>query len=282
MLKNNMQQGKKQGTKITSVYSYGRSNTLFSRLSKIGIVVLSMGVMFGSAHALTTSDQCDYQESAGNWRVTNVRSNDVLNMRRDPGARSARIHTLPYNARNLEVICCVSQPRGADWCLAQQPSTGKSGWVSKRYITPVSSNSYTPPANQRSTTSRSNRPANYVSPYINDNYARLLIEKMYRDYGHVNVNSDRRFFRTFVHSQYLDQYLANISGAHPLYFNQDTGNVTNLEVVNDPMYPTKDGNYYVRVSFTLDPYSEPMNVVYRLRVDDSNQRLRIVDSTVSW
>ncbi|WP_230660911.1 SH3 domain-containing protein [Psychrobacter sp. I-STPA10] len=263
--------------------SNNSNNTIaVARTRQLSLIAVGIGIslsMLSPAHALSTSDQCDYQAQQGNWKVTNVRSNDVLNMRRDPTPKSAKIHTLPYNTRNLEVICCVSKPKGADWCLAQQVPTGKSGWVSKRYIAPVSGSSYTPPANQRRTTSRSNRPANYVSPYINDNYARLLIEKMYREYGHVNANSDRRFFRTFVHSQYLDQYLANIAGAHPLYFNQDTAQVSNLQVVNDPSYPTQNGNYYVRVSFIPSPYVPPIDVIYRLRVD-SNQRLRIVDYTV--
>jgi SH3-like domain-containing protein len=63
------------------------------------------------------------------FRVSNVASNDVLNIRSGPDANSAIVRTIPPYGRGILIKgSCVGQ-----WCPIDYQ--GSQGWVNRRYLT---------------------------------------------------------------------------------------------------------------------------------------------------
>jgi len=67
----------------------------------------------------------------GMYDVVNVASNDVLNIRQQAKASSAKLGALPFNLTEIEVIAAS---RNGKWGLVNYQ--GVIGWVSTRYLQP--------------------------------------------------------------------------------------------------------------------------------------------------
>lgn len=82
------------------------------------------------------------------WRVTGVRSNDMLHMHTEPSARSRITARIPHNARQIRNLGCSGGPTfqqwqrmspaereraaRARWCKVS--FAGKTGWVAGRFL----------------------------------------------------------------------------------------------------------------------------------------------------
>ncbi len=113
---------------------------LFARLS---LVVTILALLAPAAHA--TADGPDA------WRVHNVASYDVLNVRVGPGTNYFQIDALPHNARGVQIEYCVptvtqqqffaltqAQQQQLNnyptWCLIFWNGVQR-GWVNRRFLT---------------------------------------------------------------------------------------------------------------------------------------------------
>lgn len=80
---------------------------------------------------------------AGDWTVTGVAANDVLNVRSGPSTDFPVVDRLRPGVSGLEMRVCVyvkakpSAPRTAkmpEWCAISQEGGGMIGWVNVRYL----------------------------------------------------------------------------------------------------------------------------------------------------
>lgn len=113
---------------------------LFARLSLVATLIAILAPV-----ANATADGPDA------WRVHNVASNDVLNVRVGPGTGYFIIDALPYNARGVQVEYCVptvTQQQYFNLGYAQQQQLNtypawclvfwngyQRGWVNRRFLT---------------------------------------------------------------------------------------------------------------------------------------------------
>jgi uncharacterized protein YraI len=67
-------------------------------------------------------------QSSGTYRVVHVASNDVLNLRSDPGTAHAIVGILPPNATGIKVV----GPCAEGWCVVQHGSA--SGWANMKFL----------------------------------------------------------------------------------------------------------------------------------------------------
>ena len=70
------------------------------------------------------------------WRVRDVASWDVLNVRNGPGVAFDQVDALHHNARRVQVVNCVEigTSRGpATWCLVNWQGFQR-GWVNSRFL----------------------------------------------------------------------------------------------------------------------------------------------------
>ncbi|MEJ6393922.1 SH3 domain-containing protein [Gymnodinialimonas sp. 2305UL16-5] len=70
------------------------------------------------------------------WRVHNVASYDVLNVRYGPGVRYHIVDRLPHNARGVQLLGCqtISTSYGpANWCYVAWQGYER-GWVNARFL----------------------------------------------------------------------------------------------------------------------------------------------------
>lgn len=65
-------------------------------------------------------------------RVVNVAGNDVLNMRAQPSARSARVGSIPPYANNVQYLSRRARNGGSVWAYVQYGSV--RGWVNTRFL----------------------------------------------------------------------------------------------------------------------------------------------------
>ena len=63
------------------------------------------------------------------YEITNVQTDDVLNVREMPDAGSLQIGSLPYNATDIEVVAFSFQ---GNWAMIN--IEGQAGWVSARFL----------------------------------------------------------------------------------------------------------------------------------------------------
>ncbi len=111
--------------------------------ARLAVVALFLAALVPAAHA--TADGPDA------WRVHNVASNDVLNVRVGPGTNYFQIDALPFNARGVQIEYCVptvtqqqffaltAQQQAQlntypTWCLIFWNGTQR-GWVNRRFLT---------------------------------------------------------------------------------------------------------------------------------------------------
>lgn len=97
-------------------------------LTTLALILSLLSVTAPAAHA--TADGPDF------WRVWNVASWDVLNVRNGPGAAFEAVDALPYNARGVQTVNCVevgTNSGPATWCLVNWQGRQR-GWVNRRYL----------------------------------------------------------------------------------------------------------------------------------------------------
>lgn len=108
------------------------------------LVLAALAALAFSAPAHATADGPDA------WRVVNVASNDVLNVRVGPGTSYFVVTALPFNARGIQLGTCVpTVTRDQYFALspqAQQQLNGYTpwcvviwngqqlGWVNRNYL----------------------------------------------------------------------------------------------------------------------------------------------------
>lgn len=108
------------------------------------LIAFSLSIILGSLASLA------YAEADGPdfYAVTGVASDDVLNLRAEPSARSEKIGAIPHNARRLRSLGCQGMPTFAEWekmTPQQRARSGKNhwcrvefrgttGWVAGRYL----------------------------------------------------------------------------------------------------------------------------------------------------
>ena len=67
-----------------------------------------------------------------NYKVVNIQSDDVLNIREGKGTVYDILGFIPYNAHNVAVTTCGLNDEGNEWCQVTYGSI--TGWVHSRYI----------------------------------------------------------------------------------------------------------------------------------------------------
>ncbi len=119
------------------------------------LFILAVGVMVfapGSGHA--TASGPDF------FAVTGVAADDVLNIRAEPRASSARIGEIPHDGRGVQNLGCQGGPTFAEWqqmTPAERERAGRlrwcriryggvEGWVAGRFLTEDSAPATPPPA----------------------------------------------------------------------------------------------------------------------------------------
>ena len=65
----------------------------------------------------------------GKWRVIDIRSDDVLNVRQGPSTRYPIVGAIPPNGSGVRRVECTSR----NWCLVKYRCV--SGWASGKYLT---------------------------------------------------------------------------------------------------------------------------------------------------
>ena len=113
---------------------------MFVRTIKAAAVVVGIGMVASTAGA--TADGPDF------WEVVGVASNDVLNMRTEPKARSAKLGEIPHDGKGVANYGCVGflsfaefekatpaereAARKRIWCLVGYGD--RIGWSAGRYL----------------------------------------------------------------------------------------------------------------------------------------------------
>lgn len=107
------------------------------------MLIVTMGLAVGGGAALATADGPDY------FAVKGVAANDVLNIRAEPSAGSARIGEIPPDARGIRNLGCQGGPTFAEWQAMTESERvraahdrwcrvrygGVEGWVAGRFLT---------------------------------------------------------------------------------------------------------------------------------------------------
>lgn len=95
------------------------------------ILVLAVALMTVEARpARATADGPDH------YAVTGVAAGDVLNVRAEPSADSAKIGEIPADGRGLRNLGCRGVPTFAEWeamTPAERERAGKQRWCKVRY-----------------------------------------------------------------------------------------------------------------------------------------------------
>lgn len=94
------------------------------------LATLAIAASFVSSDAFAEADGPDY------YAVRGVAADDVLNMRAEPAASSAKIGDIPHDGRGLQNLGCQGGPSFAQWQAMSEAKRGKAGkerWCKVRY-----------------------------------------------------------------------------------------------------------------------------------------------------
>lgn len=102
----------------------------YSALALVAVVSTGCLLLAGAAEVHATADGPDY------FAVTGVAANDVLNVRAEPSANSAKIGQIPHDGRAVQNLGCQGGPTFAEWqqmTAAQRKEAGRKRWCRVRY-----------------------------------------------------------------------------------------------------------------------------------------------------
>lgn len=225
------------------------------------------------------------------WRVTGIKTNDVLNARMGPGTAYPVIEAFAHNERDMQQITCVPfytvahytamtetqikalPPR---WCLMRNKAMTKAGWVAQRFIAPEGEDAGAIPPSQQQRQQPKQQPKQpkhepYTSSADIDPIAQAqdLVREIYeRQFQSENSQLPSAFDPAVARNYFTDEIVALLAsgkiGAHPLYGAQDFDG-TIEDPMPDPHQPMLRGMITINVDFTN--FGKKQRAVFYLRAD---------------
>lgn len=112
--------------------------------------IVSVILLFTGYYIVTLPEEYEPE----NYRVVNVSTNDILNIRADKGTIYPVLGAIPFDASNVAVTTCESNDAGKEWCKVTYGSI--TGWVRSKYIEKETYNLENISTNDRSSYKASN------------------------------------------------------------------------------------------------------------------------------
>lgn len=245
----------------------GRARRLASRAlghCRAGLFALGLALLPAASQAEIDGHGPDA------WRVSDVASNDVLNVRMGPGTNYPVIDSFAHNARGLELITCVPYfPMGyaqtmtaaernslpPRWCLMRSADLRTAGWVAQRFLVEDSAGSQTTGPDAGSG----------VDPV---SYAQDLVRALYETDDLVRVGGPDPFSPALVSNFFSSDFVAALRSGHPgaslLHGGQDfEGSVSEPQA--DPDQPMLRG--MITINVDMVNFGRPQRAVFSLRAD---------------
>ncbi|MFC4352020.1 hypothetical protein ACFOW6_10745 [Fodinicurvata halophila] len=209
------------------------------------------------------------------WRVVDVASEDVLNVRMGPGTDYAVIGEFAHDARGLQQVTCVplvpreiffemSEAERAAlpprWCLMESADNSTRGWVAQRYLGEDFAVTGEDAAEQAPDPAQE---------------AERLVQRLYRDHLQSmtgNMTSPLALERAgdFFTAPLAERMASEGLQADPLLDAQDS-DITNLDIALDEERPMFRGLITVNADFRN--FGQSRRAVVRLRYEKGEPRV---------
>jgi hypothetical protein len=99
-----------------------------NKLRSLFVVMVLVTVILTGYYIFTLPENYEPE----NYKVVNVSTNDVLNIRADKGTIYPVLGAIPFDATNVAVTVCKANDAGKEWCKVTYGSI--TGWVRSKYI----------------------------------------------------------------------------------------------------------------------------------------------------